>query len=113
MIQEMGAAELIGLLLWLVLGLAGAWLLVTGRKMVFGLPGDFREGWPVRVFGLAWVLMAAFVTYERYLASQGSPVPSGIFFFYATGGFAVLLVVLSVWGGRRKARTTESTGREP
>jgi hypothetical protein len=113
MIQEMGAAELIGLLLWLVLGLAGAWLLVTGRKMVFGLPGDFREGWPVRVFGLTWVLMAAFVTYERYRASQGLPVPSGIFFFYATGGFAVLLVVLSVWGGRRKARTTESTGREP
>jgi peptidoglycan/LPS O-acetylase OafA/YrhL len=109
----MGAAGLIGFALWLVLGLAGAWLLVTGRKMVFGLPRDFREGWPVRVFGLAYMLMAAFVTYQSYRASQGSPVPSGIFFVYIAGGFAVLLVVLAVWGGRRKARTTEATGREP
>lgn len=109
----MGAAGLIGFLLWLVLGLAGAWLLVTGRKMVFGLPRDFREGWPVRVFGLACVLMAAFVTYQSYRAIQGLPVPGGIFFVYGTGGFTVLLVVLTVWGGRPKARTTEATGREP
>lgn len=101
---------LIGFALWLVLGLAGAWLLVTGRKMVFGLPRDYREGWPVQVFGLALVLMAAFVTYQSYRASRGLPVPGGIFYVYGIGGFTVLLVVLAVWGGRRMPRNTEAGG---
>ena len=99
----MGTAGVIALVIWLLLGLAGAWHLITGRKMVFGLPRDFREGWPVRVFGLVNVLLAAFVAYQDYRLSQGLSVPGGIVFVYTSVTFAVLLVVLAVLDHRRTA----------
>lgn len=100
---------MIGLVLWLMLGLAGAWLLITGRKLVFGLPRDFRQGWPVRIYGLAYVLVAAFVAYEGYRASRGLPVPSGIVFIYGAVPFTVLLVILAAWDRRRVARSARPT----
>ena len=100
----MGPAGVIGIVIWLFLGMGGVWLLVTGRKMLFGLPRDFREGWPVRVFGLAYVVMAALVGYGGYRASQGLPVQGGIDLFgLGAIAFSALLVVLSVLGHRRTA----------
>jgi hypothetical protein len=100
-----GTAGVIGLVLWLLLGLAGAWLLITGRRLVFGLPRDFKEGWPVRIYGLAYVLVAVFVAYEGYRASRGLSVPSGIVFIYGAVAFTVLLLVLTIFGRRRGAQT--------
>ena len=100
----MGAAGVIGVGLWLILGVVGAWLLVTGRKTVFGLPRDFGAGWPVRVYGLAYVVMAALVGYEGYRSSKGLPVPGGILFIFRAAAFAVFLVVLATLDRRRTVR---------
>ena len=97
----MGTAGVIGLVIWLILGLDGAWHLITGRKSVFGLPRDFREGWPLRIFGLVNLLIAAFVVYESYRASQGLSVPGGISFVYGAIAYSVLLVVLAALDRRR------------
>ena len=100
----MGTVGAIGLVIWLLLGLAGAWLLIAGRKMAFGLPRDFREGWPVRAFGLAYVSMAALVGYEGYRTGQGLPVQGGILLYlFGAVAFSVLLVVLAVLDHRRMA----------
>ena len=45
--------EVLGVGLWSVLGLAGAGWLLTGRKTIYGLPKGLKEGWPLRVMGLA------------------------------------------------------------
>jgi hypothetical protein len=82
------AVEVSGVALWSALGLAGAWWLLTGRKMIFGLPRDIREGWPLRVFGLAYFLLPVFLIYQAF---RGSFSPDSVVLAYAF--FAVALVV--------------------
>jgi len=89
--------EVFGVTLWSVLGVAGAWLLLTGRRMVFGLPKSPREGWQLRAFGLAYFLLAVFLIYQAF---RGSFSPDGVVFTYAF--FAVALAV--TLNGRRKQR---------
>jgi hypothetical protein len=88
--------EVLGVGLWAVLGLGGAWWLVTGRRLV-GIPKGYREGWPMRVMGLAYVLMAAYLILQVFRGT-----------FYADGviaSYAVLALVLVIyWNGKRKAR---------
>jgi hypothetical protein len=92
--------EVLGGASWLALGLAGAWWLLTGRKMIFGLPENIRAGWPLRVFGLAYVLLAAFLIYQAF---RGSFTPDGVVFTYAF--FAVALAV--ALNRRRKQRARQ------
>jgi hypothetical protein len=95
------ALEVLGVGLWAVLGLAGAWLLLTGRKMIYGLPKGIRDGWPLRLFGLAYFALAAFLIYQAF---RGSFSPDGVVLTYVFFGVA-LAVALS---RRRKARRTEA-----
>jgi drug/metabolite transporter (DMT)-like permease len=88
--------EVLGVGLWAVLGLGGAWWLVTGRRLA-GLPRGYREGWPLRVMGLAYVLFPMFLVYE---VLQGSFAPESVIFSYAF--FAVALGVYVYH--RRKVR---------
>ena len=88
--------EILGVGLWAVLGLGGAWWLVTGRRLA-GVPRGYREGWPLRVMGLAYVLLAMFLIYQVF---QGSFAPESVIFGYAF--FAVALGVYVYQ--RRKAR---------
>jgi hypothetical protein len=89
--------EVLGVGLWAVLGLAGFWWLVTGRKTIYGLPKGMKEGWPMRVMGLTYFLLAAFLIYQAF---HGSFSPQGVVFSYAFFGVALVLY----WNGRRKAR---------
>ncbi len=61
--------EVLGVGLWAVLGLVGAWWLVTGRRFIFGLPKGMKEGWPMRVMGLAYFLVAVFLIYQAFHGS--------------------------------------------
>lgn len=80
--------EVLGIALWSVLGVGGAWLLLTGRRTIFGLPKGIREGRRLRLFGLLYFLVAAFLIFQ---ASRGSFSPDGVVLTYAF--FAVALVV--------------------
>jgi hypothetical protein len=86
---------------WVVIGLAGAWLMVTGRKMVYGLPRDIREGGRLRVFGLATVALAAFVI-SQFLQSR-SLFPYGAI---AIGLFLATALALSI-NRRSKGRAAD------
>jgi hypothetical protein len=89
--------EVLGVGLWAVLGLAGSWWLLTGRKTIYGLPKGMKEGWPLRVMGLAYVLVALFLIYQAF---HGSFAAEGVIFSYAF--FAVALAVYLYQ--RRRAR---------
>jgi hypothetical protein len=56
--------------------------------MIFGLPKDIREGWPLRVFGLAYFLTAVFLIYQAF---RGSFSQDSVVLAYSF--FAVALVV--------------------
>ena len=102
----MDAVGLIGIGLWVIIGLGGAWMLITGRKIVFGLPRDSREGWPVRLFGLAELGLGIFVGVARYRTSRGA-APSSIVFYYGPLAFAAVLLLLLNWGRHPKAKPAE------
>jgi len=90
---------------WLVFGLEALWFAATGRKGVFGLPRDYREGWPVRVFGLSILLLGAGSGIGAYLTSRGLNVQLGL--LEATlWTFVVVLVVLMIWGRPRRTVVT-------
>jgi hypothetical protein len=91
---------------WVVIGLGGTWFLVTGRKMVLGLPRDIREGRRLRVFGLATVALAVFVI-SQFLQSR-SLFPYGAI---AIGLFLAITLALSKnW--RRKGRAPDAPAPE-
>jgi hypothetical protein len=85
------ALEVLGLALWLVFAGFGAWLLVTGRNLFFGLPLGVTDGRLRRLFGLLCVLAAAFFIFR---ISQGSFSPESVIGLYAGLG-------LSAFVGRR------------
>ena len=92
--------EVLGVGLWTVLGLGGVWWLLTGRTL-FGLPKGRWKGSYLRVMGLAYVLLAAYLINQAF---HGSFYADGVIFSYAF--FAVALGVYLYQ--RRKARTAES-----
>jgi hypothetical protein len=93
--------EALGIALWSVLGLGGVWLLLTGRRTIFGLPKGIREGWRLRMFGALYFLIAAFLIFQ---ASRGSFSPDAIVFAYGSLGVA-LVVVLTQMRKQRAGRT--------
>lgn len=64
---------MIAVLPWLFLGLVGAWMLLTGRKLIFGFPIGLGEGWTMRLFGLAYCLAGAYFTSS--VVNGGLPRP--------------------------------------
>jgi len=92
------ALEVLGVGLWGVLGLAGAWLLLTGRKTIYGLPKGVREGWPLRLLGLAYFALAAFLIYQAF---HGSFSPDGVVLSYAFFGVALVLALSRRRKGKR------------
>ena len=91
------ALTLLGVALWVVFGGAGAWMLVTGRSTVFGLRTAFEDALLSRLFGLVWVLVAAFFLYSL---SRGSFSPWPVFWLYTGFGFAAFFE----WWKARSAR---------
>jgi peptidoglycan/LPS O-acetylase OafA/YrhL len=100
----MALLEVLGVSLWALLGLLGAWMLVTGRKLVGDLPKGIREGWPLRVFGFFYVAVAAVL---MTMALRGSLFADGIIMGYVSFGLA-LAYLLNRW---RKDR--EDSGGAP
>ena len=96
--------RLLGLGLWLFLGVVGAWLLFTGRRIIFGLPKGLKEGLPLRLFGLVYLAAAVWLTYRLV---QGSFAPESIVFAYVSLGIVVLV---AAFGYRRKARASAAAG---
>ncbi len=94
------AFQVLGLVLWSLVAIAGARLLITGRHLLFGLPNGPREGWPLRVFGLIYLVAGTFLSYR---AAQGSFSPEGIVFSYVALG-------LVVWTTCRRWRTAGPAG---
>ncbi len=54
--------------------------------MIFGLPKGMKEGWQLRVFGLAYVLMAGYISYRAI--RDGSVAADGVVI-----GYVVLIAV--------------------
>jgi hypothetical protein len=98
--------EVFGVGLWAVLGLAGSWWLLTGRKTIYGLPKGVKEGWLLRVMGLGYFLVAVFLIYQAF---HGSFAADGVIFSYAF--FGVALAVYLTRG--RKPRVAESPAPHP
>jgi hypothetical protein len=98
--------EVLALALWIPLGVAGVWFLATGRK-IFGLPKGLKEGWRLRVFGLAYVLMAGYLVYRAI--HDGSFSGDGL----VAGYVALVALVLVAFYRRRQARTQQATGPRP
>ena len=90
--------EVLGVGIWAVIGVAGAWALVTGRKMMFDLPRGIQEGWLLRVLGLLYLVMASYLIYEAF---RGSFSPEGVVFTYVIAGIALAVAL----NRRRRART--------
>ena len=88
------AFQVLGLVLWGFVAVLGAWLLVTGRHLIFGLPMGTRDGWQMRISGLVYFVAGSFFAYRAF---QSSFSPEGIFFSY-------VIVALVVWSARQKAR---------
>jgi hypothetical protein len=93
------AFQALAFVLWSIVAIIGAWLLVTGRTL-FRLPTWVREGWPLRIFGLIYVVGGSLLAYR---ALEGSFSLEGVVFSYVVLG-------LAVWTTWRKWRTTESAG---
>ena len=89
--------EVLALALWIPLGVAGVWLLATGRK-ILGLPKWLKEGWQLRVFGLAYFVIAGYLTYRAI--HDGSFSADGL----VAGYVAVVALVLVAIYRRQKAR---------
>jgi hypothetical protein len=98
--------EVLGVGLWSVLGLAGAGWLLTGRKTIYGLPKGLKEGWPLRVMGLAYFLTAVFLIYQAF---HGSFAADSVIFAYAFFGVALAVYLTR----RRKPRVAESPAPHP
>ena len=101
--MALDALHLLGLALWLVLGAFGAGLLVTGRRTIFGLPKGIREGWPLRVMGLAYCVVAALLVSQLL---KGTVYADGVIAGYVFLGITLFLA----YNRRLKSRTGEVPG---
>ena len=90
--------EVLALALWIPLGVAGVWLLASGRRTIFGLPKGLQEGWRLRVFGLAYFLMAGCLVYRAI--HDGTFSADGLIFGYVT----LVALILVAFYRREKAR---------
>jgi hypothetical protein len=97
--------EVLGVALWAVLGLLGAWFLVTGRNTKFGLPNGMREGWPTRMMGLAYVLLTGFLIYQVF---HGDFAADGVVISYVFFAVAIAVYVRD----RRKAQAADASTPE-
>jgi drug/metabolite transporter (DMT)-like permease len=102
-VGDVVVVEMLGVGLWALLGLAGAWWLVTGRKLIYDLPRGIKEGRFLRVMGLAYVLLAAFLI---YMALHGSFSAEAVVLGYLL--FAVGLAL--ALNRRRKERIRRGAG---
>lgn len=91
------ALQVLGVVPWLVLGLIGAALLITGRRVVFGIEIGPRDGWLARLLGLLYCVVSGYFAYRAILGQL--QVETVIFTYVAA--VASILVALS---RRRKAR---------
>jgi hypothetical protein len=80
------AMVLLGLVPSLIMGVLGYALLVTGRRLRFGIPLGIREGWPLRLFGLAYLAAGIYFT-STFV--QGSSGQDALFGAYATLVFGI------------------------
>jgi hypothetical protein len=94
--------ELLALVMYVPLAVAGLWLLVTGRRMIFGLPKGMKEGWQLRAFGAVYVLGSSWVIYRAI--HDGTYAADAIVFAYVAL-FAVAGIFVY---RRRKARRAEA-----
>ena len=92
--------EVLGVGLWAILGLVGAWLLLTGRKTIYGLPKGIAEGWPLRVWGAAYFALAAYLIYQAF---RGSFNPDGAVTTY-------ILLAIALWLVLSRRRSTRGAG---
>jgi hypothetical protein len=99
--------EVLALALWIPLGLVGLWFLVTGRKIIYGLPRGLKEGWQMRVFGLAYTLMTGYISFLAI--RDGSVAADGVVIGYV----ALIGVVLYALYRRQKARRAEAIVSRP
>jgi uncharacterized protein (DUF58 family) len=58
------------------------------------------------VFGLGELLLGLFLGIWPYLASRGAAPTPSFAYTYVWLGFALLLVVLLIWGGQPKVKPT-------
>ena len=91
--------EVLALALWLPLGVAGVWFLATGRK-ILGLPKGLKERWQLRVSGLAYFVIAGYLTYRAI--HDGSFNADGL----VAGYVAVVALGLVAIYRRQKARNS-------
>ena|ERR1700674_2203921 len=90
--------RVLAFVLWLFVAIVGAWLLLTGRHVIFGLPKGIRDGWPMRMFGLVYFLAG---TYFSFRVIQGSFTPEGIVFGYVS---LVAVILVGWWKARDLGR---------
>jgi hypothetical protein len=100
------ALELLGLIPSLTMGVLGSALLLTGRRLRFGLPFGIREGWPLRLFGL--VFFAAGIYFTSRVV-QGSSEQDAVIGAYVTLAFGIF----ASFGQWRKGRPREAVGPHP
>jgi hypothetical protein len=98
--------ELLALVLWIPFGVLGLLLLVTGRRLM-GLPKGWKEGWQLRLFGLAYFLMAGYVSYR--VIHDGTFSTDGVVFGYV----ALVALAFAALYRRRKARAREAAAGPP
>lgn len=88
------ALELVAIAPWLLVGMLGIGLAVTGRPLILGLPVGVPQGWPVRLFGLLYAVVGSYFTYR--VIQGGWPTPAALALTYA-----VLAVLVTVGLSRR------------
>ena len=91
--------EVLALALWIPLGVAGVWFLATGRK-IFGLPKGLKEGWQLRMSGLAYFVLAGYLVYRAI--HDGSYSADGL----VAGYVAVVALGLVAIYRRQKGRNS-------
>jgi hypothetical protein len=93
--------EVLALAPWVLTVVIGAWLLLTGRRLIPWLPESrVREGWRLRAIGLVYFVVAAFFAYRII---QGPFDPSGLMITWVALG-------TGVWVGFVRWRKTGTRG---
>jgi hypothetical protein len=98
------ALEVLGLVPSLIMGVLGAALLLTGRRLRFGIPYRIGEGWPLRLFGLVYFVAGIYFT-SRFV--QGSFEQDTLIGAYATLAFGIF----ASFDRSRRARRAEGEGQ--